>query len=96
MNPAPETKVRQAREKLDAHVREMMNWHFSPETGSPFWLDWQKSLEQSAALCKPGQEECLKENIAPVLMKRPEPSRPSQETTLASDGLWAEVKLWKV
>jgi phenylacetate-coenzyme A ligase PaaK-like adenylate-forming protein len=40
MNPAPETKVRQAREKLDAHVREMMNWHFSPETGSPFWLEW--------------------------------------------------------
>src|SRR3954462_7713176 len=42
MTPAPETKVRQAREKLDAHVREMMNWHFSPETGSPFWLDWAK------------------------------------------------------
>jgi len=42
MNAAPESKVRQAREKLDAHVREMMNWHFSPETGSPFWLEWQK------------------------------------------------------
>ena len=25
---------------LDAHVREMVRWHFSPETGAPFWCDW--------------------------------------------------------
>ena len=42
MNPSSEPKVRQARERLDAHVRDMMQWHFSPETGSPFWLDWAK------------------------------------------------------
>ena len=29
-----------ARQKLDAHVRDIVQWHFSPETGSPFWLDW--------------------------------------------------------
>jgi phenylacetate-coenzyme A ligase PaaK-like adenylate-forming protein len=29
-----------AREQLDAHVREIIHWHFSPETGCPFWLDW--------------------------------------------------------
>ena len=29
-----------AQAKLDAHVREIIGWHFSPETGSPFWLDW--------------------------------------------------------
>jgi phenylacetate-coenzyme A ligase PaaK-like adenylate-forming protein len=23
-------------------VREIVQWHFSPETGSPFWLDWAK------------------------------------------------------
>jgi phenylacetate-coenzyme A ligase PaaK-like adenylate-forming protein len=40
MNPPPESKVKAAREKLDAHTRDMMQWHFSPETGSPFWLDW--------------------------------------------------------
>ena len=28
------------REQLDAHAREIVRWHFSPETGSPFWLDW--------------------------------------------------------
>lgn len=32
----------QAQEALDAHVREIVQWHFSPETGSPFWLDWVK------------------------------------------------------
>ena len=30
----------EATEKLDAHLREMVAWHFSPETGCPFWLDW--------------------------------------------------------
>ena len=31
-----------ARQTLDAHVREIVQWHFSEETGSPFWLDWAK------------------------------------------------------
>ena len=29
-----------AREALDAWVREVIEWHFDPATGSPFWLDW--------------------------------------------------------
>ena len=29
-----------ARTTLDAWVRELMQWHFSPETGCPFWLQW--------------------------------------------------------
>jgi phenylacetate-coenzyme A ligase PaaK-like adenylate-forming protein len=37
-------QVRQAREKLDAQVREVIRWHFSPETGAPFWLEKAKSL----------------------------------------------------
>ena len=32
------SKVASARERLDAHVREIMAWHFDPETGTPFWL----------------------------------------------------------
>jgi len=35
-----ETQVQAAREALDAHVREIIEWHFNPETGCPFWLDW--------------------------------------------------------
>src|SRR5262249_30579227 len=29
----------QAKEKLDAHVREMIEWHFNPATGSPFLVE---------------------------------------------------------
>jgi hypothetical protein len=29
-----------ARTRLDAHVREIVQWHFDPATGSDFWLDW--------------------------------------------------------
>ncbi len=39
MNP-DSSAVQAAREKLDAHVRDIVLWHFSPETGCPFWLDW--------------------------------------------------------
>jgi phenylacetate-coenzyme A ligase PaaK-like adenylate-forming protein len=38
-------KIRDAREKLDAHVREIVAWHFSPETGTPFWLERAKTLQ---------------------------------------------------
>ncbi len=38
-------QVRQAREKLDAHVRETVAWHFHPENGTPFWLDKVKELK---------------------------------------------------
>ena len=34
----PDRNVQQAREQLDAHVREMIEWHFNPDTGCPFWL----------------------------------------------------------
>jgi hypothetical protein len=30
---------------LDAHVRDIVRWHFSPETGTPFWLDFAKRLD---------------------------------------------------
>ena len=31
-------------EQLDAHVREIIAWHFNPETGTPFWLEKAKEL----------------------------------------------------
>ncbi len=42
--PTPEQAARQAREKLDAHVREIVAWHFDPQTGTPFWLERAKSF----------------------------------------------------
>ena len=40
-----DAKVAEARERLDAHVRDMVAWHFSPETGCPFWLDFDRNLD---------------------------------------------------
>jgi len=37
--------VEEARERLDAHVREMVQWHFSEETGCQYWLDWLKQSD---------------------------------------------------
>lgn len=39
---APElaARVQASKEALDAHVREIIEWHFNPETGCPFWLNW--------------------------------------------------------
>lgn len=37
-------KAAEARERLDAHVREIVAWHFDPATGCPYWLDRAKTL----------------------------------------------------
>jgi len=37
-------KVRSAKEKLDAWVREVVEWHFDPGTGTPFWLEFAGRL----------------------------------------------------
>lgn len=34
-----------AKEQLDAHVREMVQWHFREETGTAFWLERAKSFK---------------------------------------------------
>ena len=37
--------VKTAQQQLDAHVREIIEWHFDPETGTPFWLDFASKLD---------------------------------------------------
>jgi hypothetical protein len=32
--------IQEAANQLDAHFVEIVRWHFSPETGTPYWLDW--------------------------------------------------------
>ena len=38
-----ERRIREACEQLDAHVRKIVEWHFDPETGCPFWLDYARN-----------------------------------------------------
>ena len=35
-----QASLQEAKEQLDAHAREIVKWHFSPETGCRFWLEW--------------------------------------------------------
>ena len=38
-------RAQEAKLQLDAHVREIVEWHFNPETGCPFWLDFAAKLD---------------------------------------------------
>ncbi len=40
-----EQDVAQAKGRLDAHTREIVGWHFDPDTGCPFWLDYASRLD---------------------------------------------------
>jgi len=40
-----QTKMNAEREALDAHVRDIVAWHFDPQTGCPFWLDYARALD---------------------------------------------------
>src|SRR5687767_1216989 len=42
---ALQANIKQARETLDAWVREIVQWHFDPATGCPFWLDYASKLD---------------------------------------------------
>jgi phenylacetate-coenzyme A ligase PaaK-like adenylate-forming protein len=35
----------QAKQRLDAHVCEIVHWHFSEATGCPFWLEQKRALK---------------------------------------------------
>ncbi len=40
-----EAAVKRAREALDAHTYETVQWHFHASTGCPFWLEYASSLK---------------------------------------------------
>jgi phenylacetate-coenzyme A ligase PaaK-like adenylate-forming protein len=39
---AQDQLLAEAQRQLDHHLRQIIQWHFSPETGCPFWLDWAR------------------------------------------------------
>ncbi len=39
MSDSEGARIESAKEELDAHVRAIVAWHFSPETGTPHWID---------------------------------------------------------
>jgi hypothetical protein len=40
-----QSRIKNSRDTLDSWVREIVQWHFNPETGCPFWLEYAKGLD---------------------------------------------------
>ncbi|MFY9557578.1 MAG: hypothetical protein WAV20_23025 [Blastocatellia bacterium] len=40
-----ESTVKNSRDALDSWVREIVEWHFNPETGCPFWLEYASKID---------------------------------------------------
>ena len=34
------SQSRSAQDRLDSYLQELIDWHFSPDTGAPYWLNW--------------------------------------------------------
>ena len=45
MSDSLPAKIHAAKEALDKQVRETVQWHFSPDTGTPFWIEKAKSFK---------------------------------------------------
>jgi phenylacetate-coenzyme A ligase PaaK-like adenylate-forming protein len=43
--PDLSAKSKTAKDRLEEHLQEILHWHFSEETGSPFWLERVKTLK---------------------------------------------------
>jgi len=44
VTPTQDSAVDTAKKQLDEHLRAILSWHFSEETGCPFWLDWKAKV----------------------------------------------------
>jgi hypothetical protein len=45
LSPEVAAAGKQAREQLDAHTYDMVQWHFHDSTGCPFWLEYKQQLK---------------------------------------------------
>ena len=45
VSPEVAQKAADARSQLDEHTLKTVHWHFSEETGSPFWLEKKSELK---------------------------------------------------
>ena len=45
----PDRDPQAAARELDERFVEIVRWHFSADTGTPFWLDWMKQAGSAYA-----------------------------------------------
>jgi phenylacetate-coenzyme A ligase PaaK-like adenylate-forming protein len=56
----PDEKIKNAKAQLDAQVRDVVRWHFSPDTGTPFWLEKAKTFNFNPLTDVKGWEDIKK------------------------------------
>jgi phenylacetate-coenzyme A ligase PaaK-like adenylate-forming protein len=86
MTQTLDIQTQSATTALDAWVRELMQWHFDPATGAPFWLDWahtagwdpRRDVQSFADLAKFGnfQDEWLRGGPVRRWVPKPYADRP--------------------
>ena len=52
-----QTKIKESHNSLGAWVREIVEWHFDPGTGCPFWREFAKNLDWDPRLEIQGYED---------------------------------------
>ena len=65
-----QSAARKAADQLDEHVRQIVQWHFDPRTGCPFWLEKAASLgwdpaQRNSWLCRSAQIRAFSGRLAP-------------------------------
>ncbi len=71
-------KEQAAKTRLDAHVGEIVEWHFNPETGCPFWLDFAAKLGWD-----PRREIACFEDLRKFLPFQDDAQKPSSDRRLS-------------
>src|SRR5690606_26369784 len=64
VSPPVTDHPQQSAAALDAHVRDIVRWHFSPETGTPYWLSYAERagwdpLREIEGFADLGRFECF-------------------------------------
>ena len=73
--------IQEAKAQLDAHAVEIVKWHFSPETGCPFWLEWAKESGWNPA----EDITCFDDIITPIFKQLFCISQSTRQLTKARD-----------
>jgi phenylacetate-coenzyme A ligase PaaK-like adenylate-forming protein len=69
-------EVEVAGKALDEHVRAMVDWHFSPETGCPYWLEWAEKAGWDPRAEVRGFSDILKfDNFDDEVLRKEDPAR---------------------
>ena len=70
VTPELSAKAKAAREALDAHAYEIVQWHFHESTGCPFWLEYASKLnfdplKEVKSLRRPQEVSAVRRRMAP-------------------------------